>query len=177
MLWVIAWGLCLYAGIKFGHLIVGTGFGFGRGEATLSSRLRAGEPMLLIGTLSITALVAIYTTWWKHRFLEGHYTYAMDCYSKMAASHLLPGRPERFGSFDAADAATDYVWSAEMHGAQLGMRVDDIDRKLIQGRLAYSGYFARLASENARGKIAASFAGLDRCLNHEGAPKGEFLNP
>ncbi len=177
MFTLIAWTFGLYGGIKFAHLVTGAGLGFGRSDATWSTRLRAGEPMLLIGTLAVFALLAVYVTWWTNRFLEGHYTYASDCYSKMAASHLLPGRPARFGSYDASETVGGYVRSAEIHGAQLGMRVDVIDRKLDQGRLAYSSYYAKLASRNDRRKIAATFNGLDRCLDGDGSPKGELLSP
>ncbi|MEO7177889.1 MAG: hypothetical protein ABIW83_03515 [Allosphingosinicella sp.] len=167
----------LYAGMKFAHLVAGAGLGFGRAEATWSTRIRAGEPMLLIGTLTVFALLAIYVTWWTNRFLEGHYSYARDCYSRMAASHLLPGRPDRFGSYRAAEKSRHYVWSAEEHGGQLGMRRDAIDRRLDQGRTAYANYFTRLANQNARQEIAASFGGLDRCLNGDGSPRGEILSP
>ena len=177
MLKIIVWTFCLYAGLKFGHLVAGAGLGFGRTRATVRARLRAGEPMLLIGALSLCGLVAIYTTWWTNRFLEGHYAYASDCYSKLAASHMLPGRPARFGSYEAAESARWYVRSAEIHGAQLGMALDSIDRKLEKGRLAYSDYFTKLASGDERGKIAASFRGLDRCLKDEGSPRGELFSP
>lgn len=177
MLKIILWTFCLYAGLKFGHLVAGAGLGFGRSQPTLSARLRAGEPLLLIGVLSLSGLVAVYATWWTNRFLEGHYAYASDCYSKLAASHVLPGRPARFGSYQAAEAARWYVSSAEIHGARLGMGIDVIDRSLDQGRVAYSDYFTKLASGDERGKIAASFDGLDRCLKDEGSPRGELLNP
>jgi len=177
MFTLIAWMFALYAGIKFAHLVTGAGRGFGRDEATWSTRLRAGEPMLLIGTLTLFALLAVYVTWWSHRFLEGHYTYATDCYSKMAASHLLPGRPARFGSYEASMVAKGHVAFAESHGAQLGMRIEDIDRKLDEGRIAWSARFGRLANEKAQRKIEASFADLDRCLNGDGSPRGELLSP
>jgi hypothetical protein len=146
-------------------------------EATWRTRIRAGEPTLLIGTFGLSLLLTLYTTWWTHRFKEGHYTYAMDCYAKMAASHHLPARPERFGSFKAAEAASGFVWSAELHGGQLGMRKDVIDKKLDQARIAYSNYYTSLAAKNSRERIAASFKDLDRCLKGEGTPRGELLSP
>jgi hypothetical protein len=177
MLKLIAWTFALYAGMKFAQLLTGAGEGFDRAEVSWSTRLRAGEPRLLIATLSLFALLACYITWWNHRFLEGQYAYATDCYSKMAASHLLPGRPAKFGSYEASQVARGHVAFAEIHGAQLGMRVEDVDRKLDEGRLAYSGYFTRLAHNKARPEIAASLGGLDRCLNGDGSPRGELLNP
>jgi len=177
MLHIAGWTLCLYLGIKFCHLVAGPALGIRRDEVSWTRRLSAGEPMLLVGTVSLCALIVGYGTWWTHRFAQGHYAYATDCYGKMAASHLLPGRPGRFGSYDAAEAATGYVRSAEIHGAQLGMRVDDIDRKLTEGRSAWSVYFTRLAAGNARPRIAASFRDLDRCLNGDGIPRGEILSP
>jgi hypothetical protein len=133
--------------------------------------------MLLIGTFGLSLLLIIYTTWWGHRFAEGHYTYASGCYAKLAAAHHLPGRPERFGSFEAADSASGYVRSAEIHGSLLGMRTDVIDKKLDQARIAYSNYYASLAARNSRQRIAAAFDDLDRCLNGDGAPRGELLTP
>ena len=177
MFTLTVWIFGLYGGIKFAHLITGAGLGFGRAEATLPTRLRAGEPALLIGTLVLFALLAVYVTWWNNRFLEGHYAYAADCYSKMAASHLLPGRPEKFGSYEASKVARGYVAFAEIHGAQLGMPVEANDRKLHEGRMAYSGHFTRLANEKAHQNIAASFGDLDRCLNGDGSPRGELLSP
>jgi hypothetical protein len=177
MLKLLVWTGCLYAGLKFGALITGAGLGFGRDRATWAERLRSGEPKLLIGTLGLCALLLVYTGWWTDRFLHGHYAYATDCYSKLAASHLLPGRPARFGAYGASESARGYVRSAQIHGAQLGIDPGEIDRKLIEGRAAYSGYFAGLASRNERGKIAASFQALDRCLKSDGNPRGELLNP
>lgn len=177
MLKIIVWTFCLYGGLKFGHLISGAGLGFGRSEAGLWARLRSGEPGLLLGTLGACALVMVYAGWWTNRFLEGHYAYATDCYSRMAASHHLPERPARFGSYRAAEQASGYVRSAEIHGVQLGMSADVIDRRLEQGREAYSAYFAKLASASERASIAASFHGLDRCLKGEGMPKGELVKP
>jgi hypothetical protein len=177
MVKVIVWALCLYAGIKFGHLIASAGLGFGRSETSWSKRLRGGEPWLMIGTLVLALLVGSYVSWWTHRFAEGQYTYASDCYGRMAAAHLLPGRPARFDRYDAARAAAGHVRFAEIHGAQLGIPAAAVDKKLDEGRLAYSRHFARLASENARSGIAASFRSLDRCLNGDGSPRGEILNP
>jgi hypothetical protein len=177
MVKLIAWTFALYAGMKFAQLVTGAGLGFSREEVGWSTRLRAGEPRLLIATLGVFALLATYVTWWNHRFLEGHYAYATDCYSRMAASHLLPGRPAKFGSYEASKAARGHVAFAEIHGVQLGMRIADIDRKLDEGRLAYSGYFERLAHDKAQREIAASFSSLDRCLNGDGSPRGELLNP
>jgi hypothetical protein len=177
MLKVLVWTGSLYAGLKFGQLTMGAGLGFGRSEATWPEKLRAGEPRLLIGTLGLCALLLAYTTWWTDSFLRGHYAYATDCYSKMAASHLLPDRPARFGSYQAAESARGYVRSAQIHGGQLGMRSEQVDRRLIEGRTAYSNYFAGLASRNERSKIAASLQGLDRCLEGDGNPRGELLNP
>ncbi|MEA3009765.1 MAG: hypothetical protein QOJ91_1457 [Sphingomonadales bacterium] len=167
----------LYVGIKFAHLITGAGLGFRRVEATWLTRIRAGEPMLLIGTLTLFALLSVYVTWWTNRFLEAHYSYDSDCYSRMAASHLLPGRPARFGSYGAAERSRWYADSAERHGVELGMRVDEIDGKLAEGRTAYSEDFARLARSRDQRKIAASFESLDRCMKGDGNPRGELLNP
>jgi hypothetical protein len=177
MLKLVAWTLALYAGLKFAQWVTGAGLGYGREEVSWSTRLRAGEPALTIATLGLFALLATYVTWWNHRFLEGQYAYSSDCYSKMAASHLLPGRPSRFGSYEASKAAQGHVAFAEIHGFQLGMRVEDVDRKLDEGRLAYSRYFGRLAQGRAGAKIAQSFGELDRCLNRDGSPRGELLNP
>lgn len=177
MFTLIAWTFGLYAGIKFAHLVTGAGLGFDRDQPGWSARLRAGEPGLLLGTLTLFALLATYVTWWNHRFLEGHYAYATDCYSKMAASHLLPGRPGKFGSYEASKVAKGHVAFAEIHGVQLGMPLTEIDRKLDEGRIAYSGYFTRLANANAQQGIAASLGDLDRCLNGDGSPRGELLNP
>lgn len=177
MFTLIGWTLGLYAGIKFAHLISGAGRGFDRSEAGWSARIRAGEPGLSIGALAVFAILAAYVTWWNQRFLEGHYTYAADCYSRMSASHLVPGRPAKFGSYEASKMTRWYVKSAGIHGAQLGMRAEVIDRNLERGRGAYSAYFTRLASGNEPGKVAASLDGLDRCLNGDGSPKGELLRP
>ena len=177
MLKVLVWTACLYAGLKFGRLITGAGLGFGHSEASWPDRLRSGEPKLLIGTLGVCALLLVYTNWWTGRFLQGHYAYSTDCYSRMAASHLLPGRPSRFGSYDAAESARGYVRSAHIHGGQLGMGAAEVDRKLVERASAYSAYFAGLARRNDRAGIAASFQGLDRCLQGEGNPKGELLSP
>ena len=177
MLKVLVWTACLYAGLKFGALITGAGLRFGREQATWAERLRSGEPKLLVGTLGLCALLLVYTGWWTDRFLRGHHAYATDCYSKLAESHLLPGRPPRFGSYGASESARGYARSARIHGAQLGLDSAVIDRKLVEGRAAYSSYFAGLARRNERGKIAASFQALDRCLKSDGNPRGELLNP
>jgi hypothetical protein len=133
--------------------------------------------MLSIGIFGFAAMIAIYTTWWGQRFAEGQYTYSTDCYARMAASHHLPGRPVRFGSYNAAQAATGHLRFAEIHGSQLGISKEVIERKLDQARIGYSEYYGGLAAKGSRQGIAASVADLDRCLKGEGAPRGELLTP
>jgi hypothetical protein len=177
MLKILGFTIFLYVVLKLCRLMVRPVVADPDAEATGRIVARAGEPMLLIGTFGLSLLLASYATWWNNQFLEGHYAYASGCYARMAASHHLPARPERFGSMEAADAASNYVWSAELHGGQLGMRRDVIDKKLDQARIAYSNYYSGLAATNARQKIAASFRDLDRCLNGKGRPRGELLTP
>ncbi len=177
MLRILGYAIFVYLVLKLCRLMVRPAAGDGDTEAAWRTVIRSGEPMLFIGIFGFAAMIAIYTTWWGHRFKEGWYTYSTDCHARMAASHHLPGRPVRFGSYGAAQAAAGHLRSAEIHGAQLGLRKEIIDRKVDQARIAYSRYYTVVAARNSRQAVAASFDGLDRCLRGEGSPRGELLTP
>jgi hypothetical protein len=177
MLSILAYTIFLYLVLKVMRLMIRPAVGPDRDERSFGAILGAGEPNLLIGVFGLATLITIYTTWWAGQFNRGEYSYSTDCYAKLAASHHLPARPVRFGSWKAADAASGYVELAEIHGAKLGLGRDAIDRKLTQAMTARAAYYTDLAAKNARPKIAASFNDLDRCLKGEGHPKGEILTP
>lgn len=177
MVRIIGYAIFLYLVLKLCRLLVTPAAADRDSRATLGSLIRAGEPMLFAGTFGLAVLIAIYTTWWTRQFAEGQYTYSADCYAKMAASHRLAGRPARFGSYGAAQAAGGHLKFAKIHGSQLGLRQEVIDRELDRARIAYSGYYNGLDANRSGRKIAAAFADLDRCLKGEGAPRGELLRP
>lgn len=177
MLRIVGYAIFLYLVLKLCRLMVRPAAGDRDGGTTLGTVLRSGEPMLFIVIFGFAAIIAAYATWWGNRFNEGQYSYATDCYARMAASHHLPGRPVRFGSYRAAQAAEGHLSFAEIHGLKLGEEKDVVDRKLEQARIAYSRYYTGLAAEGSGQKIAASIAGLDRCLKGEGSPRGELLTP
>jgi hypothetical protein len=177
MLNALAWTFGLYLAIKFCHLIASPSSGYGETESTIATKIRAGEPMLLIGTLAVSATIIVFTTWWSHRFAENQYRHASDCYAKMSAAARLPNMPASLGGFQAVEAVRGYRKSAVIHGGQLGIRRDVIDKKLEQARDAYSKLYADLAAKNARPAIVASLVDLDRCLRGEWEPHGEILRP
>jgi hypothetical protein len=176
MLRILGYTIFLYLVLKLCRLLVRPAAGDRDNQPTLRALIRAGEPMLAIGIFGFAAMIAIYAGWWGQRFNQGQYSYSSDCYARMAASHHLPGRPARFGSYNAARAAEGHLEFAEIHGSKLGLRHEIIDRKLNQAQRAYSAYYAGLAARGPRQKIAA-LDDLDRCLKGEGAPRGELLTP
>lgn len=177
MVRILGYAIFVYLVLKLCRLMVSPATGDRDTEAAWRTVVRAGEPMLFIGIFGFAAMIAIYTTWWGNRFKEGWYAYSTDCYARMAASHHLPGRPARFGSYNAAQAVTGHFRSAEIHGTQLGLRKEVIDRELDRARIAYSRHYSGLAEKNSRQGIAVSFEDLDRCLKSEGSPRGELLTP
>lgn len=177
MLQIFGYTIFLYLVLKLSRLMVRPAAGDRDTEAAWRTVIRAGEPMLFIGIFGSAAMIAIYATWWSNQFNQGQYAYSADCYARMAASHHLPGRPKRFGSYDAAQMVSGHAKFAEIHGAQLGMRKEAIDRKLDRARLAYSEYYTGLAAKGSGPGIAASFGDLDRCLKDEGGPSGDLFRP
>ena len=175
MLSILGYTIFLYLVLKLCRLLVRPA-GDRDTHATWRTVIRAGEPMLSIGIFGFAAMIALYASWWAHQFNEGQYSYSTDCYARMAASHHLPDRPVRFGSYNAAQAVGWHFRFAEIHGSKLGLRQEVIDRKLNQARIAYSEYYAGLVARGSRQKTAA-LDDLDRCLTEEGAPRGELLTP
>lgn len=176
MLRTVAWTLVLYLAIKVCHILFRPAAGYGRTDVPLWTKLRAGEPMLLIGIFGLAALFTLYTTWFSRRFAEHWYAYSSGCYAKVAAAHALPNAG-RFRTYDAAEQTRGDFNFAEIHGAKLGIPVAAIDRKLERDRLGYAAYYASIAARNDRRAIAASFADLDRCMKRIGAPRGDFIHP
>ncbi|MEA3004542.1 MAG: hypothetical protein QOH81_3330 [Sphingomonadales bacterium] len=177
MLGIIEWTLFLYLALKVCHFLFGPLAR--RTDAPLWTKLRSGEPMLMIGVFGSSALLTIYGMWFSHTNAERWYAYSTGCYAKLAAAHQLPllMRAKNFGAYDAAMITSNYFDSAEIHGLKLGIRLEVIKKKLNYDGLSYSGYYGRITAKNDRRAIAASFADLHRCLKHVGAPRGEFLSP
>src|SRR4051794_30103273 len=102
---IFGWVLILYVALKICHLAFGprpTSRGAG---TSISTRLRAGEPMLAIGVFGCSAALILYSSWWTHRFAEEWYSYSSDCYAKVAAAHRLPARPSKLNGFRAFETA------------------------------------------------------------------------
>jgi hypothetical protein len=177
MLKVVGWTLALYGALKLCHLVLGRSTGWGGEPIDFSTRMRAGEPALLIGTVIVVAVLMLFASWWSHKFAAGHYAYAMSCYPKVAAAGFLPGAPSRFRSYEAAEGVRQLRGVAEEHGAALGIAQAEVDRTLEALRVAYVARNRRLAASNDRRAIAAAVANVDRCLRGEGAPRGDILNP
>lgn len=177
MVRVFEWILFLYLVLKLCHLLFAPSDR--ESAAPLWARVRAGEPMLAIGVVGCSALLTLYGAWFARTSAQRWYAYSTACYSRLAAAHELPlpMRAKRLGSYDAAESMSGYLNSAELHGVKLGIPLATIDGKLGRDRLATAARYARITAAGDGTAIAASFADLDRCLNHVGAPRGELLNP
>jgi hypothetical protein len=167
----------LYLAIKLCHLVMAPSTGFDRTERPFKERLRDGEPILIIGTVLICALVFGFGHWWSRRFAEGQYVYSTDCYAKLSASYLLPARPAKFGASGAAQTTSHYANFARMHGAQLGMSGDVIDAALEKGKAAQAERYSKIAAGQTSAGAPAAIKELARCLNGDDSPKGELLRP
>jgi len=177
MLKAAAWTFALYAVLKLCHLVLGPKTTPDREPIALQRRLRAGEPSLLAATVAVAAFVMLYTNWWSHRFLAGHYAFATGCYPKVAAARYLPGVPARLGSYQASETVGGFRRWAEVHGGQLGLDEHAIDRALDRSRAAYARRYAAIAAADDRQGIAAALDGVARCFRGEGKPRGEILHP
>ena len=174
---ILGWVLILYVVLKVCHLVFGPR-AIARGAGTpISTRLRAGEPMLALGVFGCSAALILYSSWWTHRFAGAWYSYSSDCYAKVAAAHRLPPRPSRLSGFRAFEAAEGSLRFAEKHGAQLGIPVSAIDSKLKRDTIALEHHYEEISAANDRQAVAAAFAGLDRCMRGAGSPRGEILRP
>jgi hypothetical protein len=174
---VVGWTFALYAALKLCHLVLGHSKEPSGAPIAYSTRVRAGEPALLIGTVAVVALLLLYTSWWSHRFHAGHYARASACYPKLAAARYLPQPPARFGTYEASVEVTELRGFAEEHGAALGLDPSDVDRTLETSRTAHVRRYSALARSHDRPLIAAAVAELDHCLRGDSAPRGEILNP
>jgi hypothetical protein len=95
----------------------------------------------------------------------------------MSVSHLLPGRPAKFGGATAAQITSHYRSFAWIHGAQLGLSAAVIEDALEKSKAAQAARFSGLAAAPTQAGVAAAIGDLGRCLNGDGSPKGELLNP
>lgn len=177
MLNVAGWTFALYAMLKLCHLVLGPKRGPDREPIALRTRLRAGEPGLLAGTVAVAALLVLYTSWWSHTFLSGHYAYATGCYPRMAAARYLPGVPARLGSYGASEAVGNFRRSAEIHGGKLGLDEAAIDRGLDRSRAVLARRYSAIAAADDRAGIAAALDGVEQCFRGKGRPRGEILHP
>jgi hypothetical protein len=175
MLHFIEWTIFLYVVLKVCQLLFGPASR--RTDAPLRARLRSGEPMLMVVIFGGSALLVLFGTRWHHRFIQGHYDRGVSCYGKLAAAKLLPGLPGKFRSFEAGEAARELREKAEDHGVQLGLSVEEIDRRLQQSTVATSASYTRLAAANSRPALAAAFNDLDRCVKGDSTPDGERPRP
>jgi hypothetical protein len=176
MLNIIGWTAFLYVAIKFCHVVLGGSKGYGGTEIPLRTKLRAGEPWLLIGTIAFCALIVGFTSWWGHRFAQRYYADSSDCYAKMMSARALPSRPARFGSYSAQNSVTWYYRFARFYGLKLGIPAETIEAKLEQARIAYTVRYSALGPKDGQA-VKAALDALDQCLNGDGPPHGELLNP
>ena len=56
----LAWAVCVYLLLKLAHLVVRPATGYGGGAPALTDLLPAGEPNLLLFSLTFAALVTLY---------------------------------------------------------------------------------------------------------------------
>jgi hypothetical protein len=177
MLKVVVWTFALYGALKLCRLVLGGSKGWDGEPTPVSTRIRAGEPALLIGTVTIVAALMLFTHWWLHKFAARHYARATSCYPRLAAAGYLPDAPARFRSYDAAEDVGQLREDAEEHGAALGIARAEIDARLERSRRAYVARNRGLAPPDDRRTIAAALADADRCLTGEGRPRGDIFNP
>ena len=177
MLKVVGWTFALYGALKLCTLVLGGAKGWDGEPTPVSTRIRAGEPALLIGTVTVVAALMLFTSWWTHKFAAGHYARATSCYPRLAAAGYLPGAPARFRSYDAAEDVGQLRETAEEHGAALGIPQAEVDERLERSRRAYVARNRGLTAPDDRQAIAAAIADADNCLTGEGAPRGEIFNP
>jgi hypothetical protein len=176
VLTVAGWTFVLYVALKLCHLMLGRKVAADGVEIPPATRLRAGEPALLIGTVTVAALLVAYTGWWSHKFHAHIYARALACYPAFAAAPLLPAAPARFRSYDAAERVRRLQRAAEEHGVALGVDEAAVDRLLKQAWLAHARRYAAVRASGDRAGIASAYAELDRC-EYGGGVRGEFLHP
>jgi|GEM_PF-4468770 len=177
MLPVAGWTFALYAVLKLCHLVLGAKTTPDRQPIPLVTRLRAGEPGLLAGTVAAAALLMSYTGWWSHKFHAGHYAYASACYPPLAAAGFLPGGRARLASYNAAQGIRELRDAAEEQGAALGLDPATVGRTLEAARLAHVRRNTALAAGGAPAAVAAARAEIDRCQSGRDVPRGEILHP
>ena len=174
---ILAWTLCIYALLKLAHLVVKPAPGYVEGSPTVADLIHAGEPTLLILSLTLGASITLYTNWWIHRFGTRQVAHGMDCYVALETARSLyrgePGiNPDAIG-----DEARIVVRNAEKHGAWIGMRPDTIRRDFERARIAYFNRY-RAASPQGEPRITpALLHKLDLCFNEIWEPHGDILNP
>jgi hypothetical protein len=175
MLYWVFWAAALYAALKFCHLLAGSAGGFRRVDVPLRTRVRAGEPWLLIGAFGCVALVVGTGLWWAHRFAEHGYASATGCYPKLAAARQLGPVAARFGSYRGTEIVEGLRRFAEIHGSNLGIDKAVVERRLADDTAAYARRYAALAATHDQAAIAAAVARMDECVLGKGAPRGEIL--
>lgn len=174
---ILAWTLCIYALLKLAHLVVKPAPGYVEGSPTVADLVHAGEPALLIFSLTLGILITLYTNWWVHRFAAREYAHGMRCYVMLETARRLYSGEPGIEPYRIGDEASIVVRNAEKHGAWIGIRPDTVRRDFERARIAYFNRYRSTSPQGVPRITPALLHELDLCFNEIWEPHGDILNP
>lgn len=172
----LAWAVCVYLLLKLAHLVVRPATGYGGGAPALTDLLPAGEPNLLLFSLSFAALVTLYTNWWYHRLGSREYAHARGCYAQLETARRL-FRGEAIDPYRIQNQADIYLWNGQKHGAWIGVSRDGARQDFERALNVYFNRYTAASAPAAPRITPALLHALDRCFADDWPAHGDFLNP
>ena len=175
-LWVI-WTAAFYLLLKVLRVAFGPRAGLEPQEFNFRAAARMGEPTVLIEAVLISLCATLYVQWSTTRLGAREIGHSTICYGQLAAAGRLPGFAKAY-RVDAVDYTKRiYRGVAEQHAPWVKMSDETIDTLLGGARRHYEEYYVDIVSKGDRKSIAREFKEIERCLNDDWEPHGEFFNP
>ena len=173
----LAWAMGVYMLLKLAHLVVRPAPGYGGGNPALADLLHAGEPSLLLFSLTFAALVTLYTNWWFHRLGSREYAHARGCYVQLQTARRLSHGQAGVDPYQIVDRATVYVRNGEMYGAWIGIDREAVHRDFERALTIYFNRYTAASAPVAPHITPALLRELGRCSRDEWEAHGDLLNP